>query len=149
MADLFSSEQGKRLFAYIAAGGSAGALTGPALTVLLVERLGAANLLLIAALFLEIAVLCVRQLESQNHSSQKTEPQKIGGGVLDGIIPALRSPYLFGIILWVSLLSVIATFLYFQQAGIVAAYSDDPAGRTPLLSTADPGGGHLTPLPQR
>src|SRR5512140_2582035 len=33
MADLFSSEQGKRLFAYIAAGGSAGALAGPAVTV--------------------------------------------------------------------------------------------------------------------
>src|SRR5688500_7379968 len=33
MADLFSSDQGKRLFGFIAAGGSAGALAGPALTV--------------------------------------------------------------------------------------------------------------------
>src|SRR5262245_39730695 len=49
MADLFSSEQGKRLFAFIAAGGTAGALAGPTITVLLVERLGTANLLLIAA----------------------------------------------------------------------------------------------------
>src|SRR5258706_5646441 len=92
MADLFSSQQGKRLFAFIAACCSAGALTGPALTVLLVERLGTANILLIAALFLEIAVLCVRQLESQNHSSQKTETQKIGGGLLGGVILPLRSP---------------------------------------------------------
>src|SRR5512141_3064983 len=30
MADLFASEQGKRLFGFIAAGGSAGALLGPA-----------------------------------------------------------------------------------------------------------------------
>ena len=40
MADLFTSEQGKRLFAFIAAGGSAGALAGPALTVWLAVPLG-------------------------------------------------------------------------------------------------------------
>jgi AAA family ATP:ADP antiporter len=137
MADLFSSEQGKRLFAYIAAGGSAGALAGPAVTVLLVERLGTANLLLIAAGFLEIAVLCVRKLEPKEPSVEKSEAKAIGGGVLDGIALALRSPYLFGILLWVSLLSVVATFLYFQQAGIVAAYSDDPAVRTRIFATVD------------
>ena len=33
MADLFSSEQGKRLFGFIGAGGTAGALLGPAITI--------------------------------------------------------------------------------------------------------------------
>ena len=33
MADLYSSEQGKRLYGFIAAGGSAGALAGPVLTI--------------------------------------------------------------------------------------------------------------------
>src|ERR671918_2590984 len=60
MADLFASEQGKRLFGFIAAGGSAGALLGPALTVWLVGVLGPVNLLLVAALLLEAAVLCAR-----------------------------------------------------------------------------------------
>jgi AAA family ATP:ADP antiporter len=140
MADLFTSDQGKRLFAYIAAGGSAGALAGPALTVLLVERLGTANLLLIAALLLEVAVLCVKQLESVNAEkeiSKETRSKTIGGGILDGIKLALRSPYLLGILLWVSLLSVVATFLYFQQAGIVADYSSDPAVRTRIFATVD------------
>jgi len=50
MADLFSSEQGKRLFGFIAAGGSAGALLGPAMTVGLAVALGAVNLLIVAAL---------------------------------------------------------------------------------------------------
>src|SRR5258705_10929008 len=40
MADLFTSEQGKRLFGFIAAGGSAGALVGPAITIGLVHALG-------------------------------------------------------------------------------------------------------------
>jgi len=53
MADLFSSEQGKRLFGFIAAGGSAGALAGPALTIGLAQVLGPANLLIVAGLLLE------------------------------------------------------------------------------------------------
>ena len=44
MADLWTSEQGKRLYGFIAAGGSAGALAGPGLTILLAQQLGAANL---------------------------------------------------------------------------------------------------------
>ena len=64
MADLYASEQGKRLFGFIAAGGSAGALLGPALTVGLSVSLGPVNLLIVAALFLELAVLCARRLES-------------------------------------------------------------------------------------
>ncbi len=43
MADLFASGQGKRLFGFIAAGGSAGALLGPALTV--VEKYKAKNVI--------------------------------------------------------------------------------------------------------
>jgi len=39
MADLFAAEQGKRLFGFIAAGGSAGALAGPALTIWLAGRI--------------------------------------------------------------------------------------------------------------
>jgi ATP:ADP antiporter, AAA family len=149
MADLFSSEQGKRLFAFIAAGGSAGALAGPALTVGLVEVLGTANLLLVAALFLEFAVLCVRRLEfasveTERNSSQKKEPGAIGGGWLDGVLLMLRSPYLAAIALWVGLLSVAATFLYFQQASIVAAASDDPAVRTRIFASVDLAVGLLT-----
>lgn len=63
MADLFTREQGKRLFGFIAAGGSAGALLGPALTMGLALPLGPVNLLLVSALLLELAVLCVRRLE--------------------------------------------------------------------------------------
>ena len=63
MADLWQSEQGKRLFGFIAAGGSAGALLGPVVTVALAVPLGPVNLLIIAALLLELAVLCAHRLE--------------------------------------------------------------------------------------
>ena len=47
MNDSFSPEQSKRLFSVIAAGGTAGALTGPLITVSLVESFGQGNLLFI------------------------------------------------------------------------------------------------------
>ena len=154
MADLFSSEQGKRLFPYIAAGGTAGALAGPSVTIALAGPLGPVNLLIVAALFLEIAVLCVRRLEraaapaADAPAAAAPPAPEIGGGWLDGIRLLARSPYLAGIALWVTLLSVAGTFLYFQQATIVAAASDDPAVRTRLFAVIDLAVGLLTVLVQ-
>jgi AAA family ATP:ADP antiporter len=153
MADLFTPGQGKRLFAFIAAGGTAGSLAGPALTIGLAELLGPANLLIVAALFLEMAVLCVRRLEqvapeTATQIAGKTADVSLGGGWLDGFLLLLRSPYLAGITLWVSLLSVAATFLYFQQANIVAAASDDPAVRTRIFASVDLAVGVLTLIVQ-
>ena len=62
MADLFGNERGKRLFGFIAAGGTAGALLGPAITTFLAVPLGPLNLLLVSAAFLEMAVQCIRRL---------------------------------------------------------------------------------------
>lgn len=147
MADLYSSEQGKRLYGFIAAGGSAGALVGPALTIGLVQWIGATNLLILAALLLEIAAFCALRLEVRSEAVPgKAAP--VGGGAIDGIMMVLRSPYIAGIALWVALLSVAATFLYFEQAAIVAAASDDPAVRTRIFATVDLAVGLLTLLVQ-
>ncbi|MGA8917356.1 MAG: MFS transporter, partial [Pseudolabrys sp.] len=54
MADLFTSEQGKRLFGFIGAGGTAGALLGPIMTIWLSVPLGPVNLMIAAAVLLEI-----------------------------------------------------------------------------------------------
>jgi AAA family ATP:ADP antiporter len=48
----------------------------------------------------------------------------------------------------VALLSLLGTFLYFQQANIVAAASDDPAVRTRIFATIDLAVGILTILVQ-
>jgi AAA family ATP:ADP antiporter len=149
MADLYKSEQGKRLFGFIAAGGSAGALLGPLIAAGLAESIGRANLLLIAALLLEMAVLCAMRLESaavlpksvlkDASTSAQTIPRDsgVGGSWLAGVGMILRSPYLAGIALWVALLSLAGTFLYFQQASIVAALTDDPNRRTAIFARID------------
>jgi AAA family ATP:ADP antiporter len=145
MADVWRSEQGKRLYGFIAAGGSAGALAGPAITIGLAGTIGAVNLLIIAALLLEAAVLCAARLETATHEDEKQpEAAPTGGGAIDGILMVLRSPYIAGITLWVGLLSIAATFLYFEQAAIIAAASEDPAVRTRIFATVDLTVGLLT-----
>jgi ATP:ADP antiporter, AAA family len=152
MADIFAAEQGKRLFGFIAAGGSAGALLGPALTVWLAGPLGPVNLLIVAAILLEAAVLCAYRLESAAPRKSDDAPAQakapIGGNSLAGFVLLLRSPYLAGVALWVLLLSLCGTVLYFQQANIVAAASDDPAVRTRIFASIDLAAGILTLLIQ-
>lgn len=149
MADIFTSEQSRRLFGFIGAGGTAGSLLGPTIAVTLSVPLGAANLLIIAALFLEVAVVCARRLEGPAlpapaaSAAQSTAPGErvaqaaLGGGALDGLPRMLRSPYLLGIAAWVSLLSFSATILYFQQAHIVAAAAHSRAVQTRIFASID------------
>jgi AAA family ATP:ADP antiporter len=158
MADLFASDQGKRLFGFIAAGGSLGALLGPAVTIGLAAPLGPVNLLIVAAVLLEAAVFCAMRLEAAAPQLEAAPAAArapatraeatLGGGWLAGIVMIARSPYLAGIALWVALLSLAGTFLYFQQANIVAASSDDPAVRTRIFATIDLAIGVLTILLQ-
>jgi AAA family ATP:ADP antiporter len=142
MADLYSSDQAKRLYGFIAAGGSAGALAGPAITIVLSQAIGVANLIIVAALLLEVAVLCATRLEVKDSVPKKEE--RIGGSAIDGLLLVVRSPYVAGIMCWVATLSIVATFLYFEQASIVAAASDDPAVRTRIFATVDLTVGLLT-----
>ncbi len=143
MADLYGSEQGKRLFGFIAAGGSAGALLGPIIAASLAVPIGRANLLIIAALLLECAVFCAMRLEAAAAAFKAERPATaqpdaaLGGSWIAGIVMIARSPYLAGIALWVALLSLAGTFLYFQQANIVAALTDDPNQRTAIFARID------------
>src|SRR6478736_294374 len=96
MADLFTAEQGKRLFGFIGAGGTAGALLGPAITIGLSVPLGPANLLIVAIVFLELAVFCVHQLERSANTRQPSRPneQRIGGSAFAAASELIHSPYL-------------------------------------------------------
>src|SRR5207237_5383422 len=49
MVDVFSTDQGKRLFGFISVGGTLGAIVGAAITAGLVQRVGSLTLLLISA----------------------------------------------------------------------------------------------------
>jgi AAA family ATP:ADP antiporter len=137
--DLFSSEQGKRLFGCIAAGATVGAMVGSAVTATLALYVTPIVLLLGAAVLLEVAVFSVGRLsrlsptlhrdpragrerpeERVTGGREQPEERVIGGGVIGGIAHALRSPYLLNVSLFMLLYSITSTVLYFQQAGIVS-----------------------------
>jgi ATP:ADP antiporter, AAA family len=146
MADLFTSEQGKRLFGFIGAGGTAGALLGPVVTIALSVPLGPVNLLIPAIVFLELAVLCVHRLEHAARARQPfhSDQERIGGAAFAALFELVRSPYLLGVAAWVSLLSFGATILYLEQANIVAATVHGAAAQTRIFAGIDLAVGLLT-----
>jgi ATP:ADP antiporter, AAA family len=139
MADLFTSEQGKRLFGFIGAGGTAGALLGPTITIWLSIPLGPINLIIVAAVILEIAVFCVYRLErsATKHAGTHPSEQNIGGGAFDGLSEIVRSPYLLGVAAWVGLLSYAATIIYFEQAHIVSEAVKTAGLQTRVFASID------------
>lgn len=139
MADLFDAEQGKRLFGFIGAGGTAGALLGPLITIALSEPLGPTNLLIPAAVMLELAVFCVYRLEraALAHAGAQAGDRRIGGSALAALPELIRSPYLLGVGIWVSLLSFGATMLYFEQAHIVSETVRGSGAQTRIFAGID------------
>lgn len=140
MADLYSNEQARRLFGFIAAGGSAGGLVGPTLTAVLVTRLGVFNLLLLSAALLALALVCIARLARWGATPREGSVAPggaLGGGALAGVQLLLRSPYLAGLCLFVLLYTMLATVLYLQQAHIVRDAFPDPAMRTQLFARLD------------
>jgi len=139
MADLFTSEQGKRLFGFIGAGGTAGALLGPIITIWLSVPLGPVNLMIAAAVLLELAVFCVYRLERNAvaHAGPETSTENIGGSAFAAIPELVRSPYMLGIGAWVALLSYAATIVYFEQAHIVAEAVKSAGLQTRIFASID------------
>jgi AAA family ATP:ADP antiporter len=139
MADLFTSEQGKRLFGFIGAGGTAGALLGPVITIWLSVPLGPVNLMIAAAAFLELAVFCVYRLEraAVARTEKNTTTENIGGSAFAAISEMVRSPYMLGIGMWVALLSYAATIVYFEQAHIVSEAVKTAGLQTRIFASID------------
>jgi AAA family ATP:ADP antiporter len=151
MADVWTDEQGKRLFGIVAAGGTAGAVIGPTLTTALAPSLGPANLLLLAVLLLETAILCVFRLVAWSREEPaggallaRVADVKIGGDLLGGFRKLVRSPWLLAIAALTILTTTTATFLYLQQARIVQRHVADPGQRTALFAGIDLAANALT-----
>jgi AAA family ATP:ADP antiporter len=142
MVDLFNAEQGKRLFGFISAGATLGGIMGSSLTAALAQYIPPVYLLLASALLLEAAVFSVRRLSRLSEAltrdpAARGEKTVIGGSALAGVIHAFKSPYLLGIAVYMLLYSITSTFLYFEQAAIVARSFADRAARTAFFARID------------
>lgn len=146
MAEGLGYTRGRRLFGLVAIGGTAGAILGSALTAALVERIGRAWLMVIAAVMLEGAVQLIARLVRRFDAAPAAEGEpaaapapmgKAGGSVLGGVTLTFTSPYLLAVAGYLFLYSLTSTFLYFEQAHIVDAQALTREGKAALFARID------------
>ena len=144
MTDIFTNEQGKRLFGFIAVGGSLGGMLGPLITASLVHRVSTGVLLLICAGMLEIAAQSIRffpaefrRSDSKSAEDAAAAEKPIGGKFWDGVTHICKSPYLFGLFLFILLYTLTSTWTYFQQSELTKVGFADRAARTAFFAKLD------------
>ncbi len=148
MADVFDNEDAKKVYGYIGAGGTIGALVGPVITSSLVERIGVGNLLLVSALFLVVCLVCILQLRpwavrrEQRHREVSGE-EAMGGSVVAGLRLVWRDPLLRSLAVLMFFGVGVGTLLYNEQAAIARQLAQD-ASRTAYYARLDLGVNLLT-----
>ena len=140
MTDLFTVEQGKRLYGFIAVGGSLGAILGAYITKHYVRDIGPANLLVISAIMFGVAGFLIRFFPSGFAEQNKIVPAReepIGGSIWSGITHIAHSPYLMGLAASILLYTTTSTWAYFQQTDLAREALKSSDERTVFLANLE------------
>ena len=143
MSDVFDTEQGKRLFAFLATGATIGGMAGSAFVSAFADVLNPYAMLIFTLLLLEAAVRAARKVsqlskaEANKDNAATGHDERIGGSIWAGLKHTAQSPYLLGISAFILLYSITSTVLYFQQAEIVNSAFTDRAERTAFFANID------------
>lgn len=142
MADTFNKGQAKRVFGFIGAGASAGALFGPAIPALFAGKLGTDNLMLIASVSLMLVIPLVFYLYHLKGTelgnvdlTADTSKAVMGGNWWHGFRAFVSNPYLLGIGAFILLYVFIGSFVYFEQKNLLEDFSREE--RTQILASID------------
>jgi len=127
MADLFTTRQATRLFPFIAAGGSIGAIAGPVVGGLAEPAVHLDGLLLIAAagflILIALVHVLMREKERLKDLGEETQDTTLDhglkGGTWDGFVALLRSAYSQRQGAFMLLMTWANTLVYFLQTEIV------------------------------
>jgi AAA family ATP:ADP antiporter len=145
MVDTFTAVQSTRLMPMITAGGSLGAIAGPALALLFATRIGVGGLILVAAAGLAIVIALVlalirekRRLQMEHAETQaSTMDHPLSGSLFDGFRATFTSSYHRKQALFIMLMTWIATIGYFLQTEMIAKAFSGLAERTQALADID------------
>jgi len=145
MVDTFTSGQAARLLPMIAAGGSLGAIAGPALASVFATRIGVSGLLLMAAAGLGVVVALVLALIREKHRLQvahaetqdSTMEHELSGSLFDGFRATFTSSYHRSQALFILLMTWIATIGYFLQTEMISQAFAGLPERTRALADID------------
>jgi len=142
MSDLFSASQATRLFAFIAAGGSLGAIAGPLLIRALVHALGLDGMLFIAAAGFLVVIALVyllmhekaRLRTDSGYGQPTTLDHDLAGSALDGFRELLRSAYSRHQAAFILLMTWVNTVAYFLQTDVIAKAFSGVASRAVAIA---------------
>lgn len=144
MSDVFSEDQGKRLFGMISMGGTLGAVVGAAVTEGLSSgswgvKAPPAGLMVLAVIGLELSVLCMLRLAArfQLSSGAGQQAREPGPDFKAGLQAIVASRYLQLICGYMLLFTITSTFLYLMQGDIVATSFATGAERTAAFAKLD------------
>ncbi|UPG95379.1 NTP/NDP exchange transporter [Luteibacter aegosomatissinici] len=137
MADIFRSRQARLVFPFIAFGGMGGALLGPLITRLLVERIGVPSMLLISAVTLFAALCALMALSSRRGEAAAGHGEAVGGSILEGAKSAFTQPFLRYMAILMLLSDGIGTMAYALVADYAKAHFIDNADRTAFYASLD------------
>src|SRR5216110_2832521 len=140
ITDLFTVEQGKRLYGFIAVGGSLGAILGAYITKHYVRDMGPANLMAISAIMFAVAGFLVRFFPSSFAEQKRIVPARedpIGGSIWSGITHIAHSPYLMGLAASILLYTTTSTWAYFQQTDLAREALKSSNDRTVFLANLE------------
>lgn len=139
LADLFDPATAKKLYGPISAGGTIGAIVGPLVTRVSLEYIEVADLFLLIAIFLELAVIGVHQV--RRHGAQliadAPHEQPLPPDPLRGLKAIFTNRYLGAIAGFVLCSSTAATFVYLAQAHIVKGALPDRHAQTEFFASLD------------
>lgn len=138
MADIFRPGQAQRLFGFIMAGGSIGAIIAPSITKSIVPGYGATGVMLASSFLLALATILAIILGVYSRKQSDNRPTEvIGGSVWEGAVQVFRSEYLLYACLLMLLHNLTSTFLF---NGLAVLVSDNISGfedRTTFFSHVD------------
>ncbi len=139
MSARWSSDESKRLFGIIAAGGTIGSIVGPTLTGKLAGIIGTANLPLVSAAFLGLALWAGYQLGGDAPVGQAgdAKPPATLAAVIEGATRVFQSPYLGRIALVILLANLVSTFFYLEQTRLVKEAIPDRTARVEFFASRD------------
>lgn len=147
MVDAWRSEAARRLFGFIAAGGSAGAIAGPLFNSLFVQRLGATWVIVVACGLLALAILTGRRAQDAGEHATGGDAGRrpgearldvaVGGRAIDDLRRLLTSPYLLTIAALIVLGQVLGGFMYQEQAKYVEQAYATLGDRAALFARID------------
>lgn len=141
MADGFTLERAKRLFPFVAVGGTLGAIAGSGLVARIGESVPPEGLMTMSAGCLLMAAGCAVGLSILFPPSEKTARRRVSEAEhrnpLAGFMQVARSPYLLGVCGYILLMAIVSTFLYFAQARVVSAAEEETGGRVAAFASID------------